>query len=206
MGKENLVWQNGKVEYGDRCRIINQKGLVIWFTGFSGSGKSTISIELEKILIQLGKLVCRLDGDNIRYGLCSDLGFSEKDRTENIRRIAEVSKLFKDAGIITLVSLITPLESMRKLAKDIVGDNFFTEVYVKASIEACIERDPKGMYRKAIAGEIKNFTGITALYENPKNPDIIIDTESLNVDESIAVLLNYVKSMLNNFSSDIINV
>ncbi|NOW07520.1 adenylyl-sulfate kinase [Clostridium beijerinckii] len=206
MGKENLVWQNGKVGYDDRCELIKQRGLVIWFTGLSGSGKSTIAVELEKELIKAGKLAYRLDGDNIRHGLCSDLGFSETDRNENIRRITEVSKLFKDSGIITLVSFISPLESMRKLARDAIGADAFIEVYVKASVETCIQRDPKGMYKKAISGEIKNFTGITALYENPKNPDIIIDTENLNVDESMAVLLDYVKDMLNNFSFDIINV
>ncbi|OVE67265.1 adenylyl-sulfate kinase [Clostridium diolis] len=206
MGKENLVWQNGKVGYDDRCELIKQRGLVIWFTGLSGSGKSTIAVELEKELIKAGKLAYRLDGDNIRHGLCSDLGFSETDRNENIRRITEVSKLFKDSGIITLVSFISPLESMRKLARDAIGADAFIEVYVKASVETCIQRDPKGMYKKAISGEIKNFTGITALYENPKNPDIIIDTENLNVDESMTVLLDYVKDMLNNFSFDIINV
>lgn len=206
MGKENLVWQNGKVGYDDRCELIKQRGLVIWFTGLSGSGKSTIAVELEKELIKAGKLAYRLDGDNIRHGLCSESWFSETDRNENIRRITEVSKLFKDSGIITLVSFISPLESMRKLARDAIGADAFIEVYVKASVETCIQRDPKGMYKKAISGEIKNFTGITALYENPKNPDIIIDTENLNVDESMAVLLDYVKDMLNNFSFDIINV
>jgi adenylyl-sulfate kinase len=195
MEKENLVWQNGKVEYEDRCKLINQKGLVIWFTGLSGSGKSTIAVELEKELIQAGKLAYRLDGDNIRHGLCSDLGFSEEDRTENIRRITEVSQLFQDAGIITLVSFISPLKSMRKLAKDKIGDGAFIEVYVKASIEACIKRDPKGMYKKAIAGNIDNFTGISATYENPEKPNIVIDTENLSVDESVKIILDYIKNL-----------
>jgi len=193
MEKENLVWHKGKVEYEDRCKIINQKGLVIWFTGISGSGKSTIAVELEKELTKIGKLVYRLDGDNIRQGLCSDLGFSEEDRNENIRRITEVSKLFQDAGIITLVSFISPLKSMRKLAKDKIGDDTFVEVYVKASIETCIKRDPKGMYKKAIAGQIKDFTGISATYESPEKPDIVIDTENLTIVESVNIILNSIK-------------
>lgn len=189
MGKDNLVWQKGKVEYKDRCKVINQKGLVIWFTGLSGSGKSTIAVELEKELTKAGKLVYRLDGDNIRHGLCSDLGFSEEDRNENIRRITEVAKLFKDTGIITLVSFISPLKSMRKLAKGKIGEDAFIEVYVKASVETCIERDPKGMYKKAIAGEIRDFTGISAKYEIPDNADIVIDTEHLTVEEGVSIIL-----------------
>lgn len=192
MGKENLVWQNGKVKYEDRCKLINQKGLVIWFTGMSGSGKSTIAVELENELAQIGKLVYRLDGDNIRHGLCSDLGFSEEDRNENIRRITEVANLFKDSGVITLVSFISPLRSMRKLAKDKIGNDNFVEVYVKASVETCIKRDPKGMYKKAIAGEIENFTGISATYENPENPDIVVDTENLTIDESVKIIMDYI--------------
>lgn len=191
--EKNVVWQKGKVDYYDRCEIIHQKGLVIWFTGISGSGKSTIAIELEKELTQCGKLTYRLDGDNIRLGLCSDLGFSENDRNENIRRISEVAKLFKDTGIITFVSFISPLESMRRMAKEKIGEDSFIEVYVKASIETCIKRDIKGMYKKAMLGEIKNFTGISAEYEIPKKPDIVIDTERLGIDESVMVILNYIK-------------
>jgi adenylylsulfate kinase len=190
MGKDNLVWQKGKVEYKDRCKVINQKGLVIWFTGLSGSGKSTIAVELEKELTKAGKLVYRLDGDNIRHGLCSDLGFSEEDRNENIRRITEVAQLFKDAGIITLVSFISPLKSMRKLAKGKIGEDAFIEVYVKASVETYMERDPKGMYKKAIVGEIRDFTGISAKYKIPDNADIVIDTEHLTVEEGVSIVLN----------------
>lgn len=194
MGKENLVWHKGKVEYEDRCKLINQKGLVIWFTGLSGSGKSTIAVELEKELTKAGKLVYRLDGDNVRQGLCSDLGFSEDDRNENVRRITEVAQLFKDAGIITLVSFISPLESMRKSAKDKIGEDAFVEVYIKASVETCIRRDPKGMYKKAIEGRIKDFTGISAAYEVPENPDVVIDTEHLTVQECIAIILSEIDS------------
>lgn len=189
MGNENLVWHKGKVQYEDRCEIIKQKGLVIWFTGLSGSGKSTIAVELEKELTRLGKLVYRLDGDNIRHGLCSDLGFSEEDRNENIRRITEVAGLFKDAGIITLVSFISPLEFMREAAREKIGKDAFVEVYVKASVEACIKRDPKGMYKKAMEGKIKDFTGISAAYEVPENPDIVIDTEQLTIEESVDAIL-----------------
>lgn len=193
MGNENLVWQKGKVEYEDRCNILKQKGIVIWFTGLSGSGKSTIAVELEKELTRLGKLVYRLDGDNIRHGLCSDLGFSEEDRNENIRRITEVAGLFKDAGLITLVSFISPLEFMREAAREKIGKDAFVEVYVKASVEACTKRDPKGMYKKAIDGQIKDFTGISAVYEVPENPDIVIDTEHLTVEESISAILSSLK-------------
>jgi len=140
--------------------------------------------------------VYRLDGDSIRDGLCSGLGFSENDRTENIRRIAEVAKLFEDAGIITLVSCISPLKSMRKLAREKIGERALIEVYVKASIETCIKRDPKGMYKKAISGEIKNFTGISAQYEIPENPDIVIDTENLTIKESMLIILNYIKEYI----------
>lgn len=192
MGNENLVWQKGKVEYEDRCNILKQKGIVIWFTGLSGSGKSTIAVELEKELTRLGKLVYRLDGDNIRHGLCSDLGFSEEDRNENIRRITEVAGLFKDAGLITLVSFISPLRSMRKFAREKIGENNFVEVHVKASVEACMKRDPKGMYKKAIAGQIEDFTGISAKYENPENPDVVIDTENLTIDESVKDIFDYI--------------
>lgn len=191
--KENLVSHKGKVEYKDRCKRINQKGIVIWFTGISGSGKSTIAIDLEMELTRIGKLVYRLDGDDIRGGLCSDLGFSENDRNENVRRISEVAKLFKDTGIITIVSCISPLKLMRKFAKEKIGKDAFIEVYIKASLETCIKRDPKGMYKKAISGQIKNFTGISAKYESPENPDIVVDTENLTVNESILKILNYIK-------------
>ncbi|NRY60055.1 adenylyl-sulfate kinase [Clostridium beijerinckii] len=193
MGEGNLVWHKGKVEYEDRCKLIKQKGLVIWFTGLSGSGKSTIAVELEKELTRLGKLVYRLDGDNIRLGLCSDLGFSEDDRNENIRRITEVAVLFRDAGIITLVSFISPFEFMREVARERLGKDAFVEVYVKASMNACIKRDPKGMYKKAIEGQIKDFTGISSVYEVPENPDIVIDTELLTVEESVRIIYENIK-------------
>ena len=190
MGKDNLVWHPGEVDYAARCRLLNQKGLVVWFTGLSGSGKSTIAVELEKELARLGKLVYRLDGDNIRHGLCADLGFSEEDRAENIRRITEVAKLFKDAGIITLVSFISPQASMRNAAREKIGAASFLEVYVKASLETCIQRDPKGMYKKALAGEIQDFTGVSAPYEIPETPDVIIDTENMTIREEVGNVLS----------------
>jgi adenylylsulfate kinase len=192
---DNLVWSNGKVKYEDRCKILKQNGLVVWFTGISGAGKSTIAIEVERELINLGRLSYRLDGDNIRQGLCSDLGFSESDRNENIRRVAEVAALFRDAGLITLVSLISPYQEMREFAKERIGKDSFLEVYIKADVETCIARDPKGLYKKAAEGAIDNFTGISSIYEEPVNPDIIIDTVKMNVADAtkmvVDAILNY---------------
>ena len=183
--KSNIQWHKGKVTYDERCKVLNQKGMVIWFTGLSGSGKSTIAVELEKELNGKGKVVYRLDGDNIRQGLNSNLGFSEEDRNENIRRIAEVAALFKDAGVITLVSFISPYKKMREFAKEKAGKDSFVEVYTKASIEECAKRDPKGLYKKAAEGEINNFTGVTAPYEEPETPDLIIDTTEITIEEAV---------------------
>lgn len=187
----NIVWHSGQVTYEDRCRLLNQKGLVVWFTGLSGSGKSTIAAEVERRLIAEGKLVYRLDGDNVRHGLNSDLGFSREDRDENIRRIAEVATLFKDAGVITLVSFIAPFASMRAFAREKAGTDHFVEIYVKADIETCATRDPKGLYQKAQSGTISDFTGISSPYEQPKNPELILDTESHSVEECVQQVLAY---------------
>ncbi|MEJ6949813.1 adenylyl-sulfate kinase [Natronospora cellulosivora (SeqCode)] len=181
----NIVWHNGKVSYQDRCENLGQKGIVLWFTGLSASGKSTIAVELEKALLEKGKTTYRLDGDNIRHGLNSDLGFSSQDRKENIRRIAEVAALFRDAGIITLASFITPYKESRELARNSIGDEFFKEIYVKADIETCQKRDPKGLYKKALAGEIKDFTGVSAPYEEPIDPFLVLDTDKLTVEECV---------------------
>lgn len=186
---KNIVWHSGNVNYDDRCKLLEQKGQVLWFTGLSGSGKSTVAVALEKALINRGKLTYRLDGDNVRHGLNSDLGFTDEDRDENIRRIAEVSKLFKDAGVITLVSFISPFRSLRDFAKNIVGPDSFSEIYVKCSVEECKKRDPKGLYKKAVAGEIKNFTGISSAYEEPENPRLVIDTTNISVEEAVEQLL-----------------
>ncbi len=192
MDKENIFREKGKVNYRDRCKNLQQKGQVIWFTGLSASGKSTISIELEKRLLKREKAVYRLDGDNIRHGLNGDLGFTAEDRKENIRRVAEVAALFKDAGIITLAAFISPYQEIRDFARSRVGDKFFKEIYVKADVKTCAQRDPKGLYKKALNGEIDNFTGVSAPYEEPQNPDLVIDTRKLNVKESVDRVLKLI--------------
>lgn len=169
---ENIIWHSGKVTYEDRCQVLGQQGVVVWFTGLSGSGKSTVAVELEKMLHEAGKAVYRLDGDNIRCGINSDLGFTDEDRNENIRRISEIAALFRDAGIITLVSFISPFRRMREFARQKAGAGHFIEVYVNTDFETCRERDPKGLYKK----QIKNFTGKDSSYEEPLNPEMILDT------------------------------
>lgn len=189
----NIFKSKGNISYQDRCKAMGQKGIVIWFTGFSGSGKSTIAIELEKKLFNMGKKTYRLDGDNVRFGLNSDLGFSEDDRNENIRRIAETATLFKDAGLITLVSFISPYRKMRDFARKIAGKGSFYEVYVKADIETCVKRDPKGLYKKAKNKEISDFTGVSSPYEEPKKPELVIDTTKMSVDDSVELILKKFK-------------
>lgn len=190
----NIVWSSSEVIKTDREKLLKQKGLVMWFTGLSGSGKSTIAIEAEKRLIAEGKLAYRLDGDNIRHGLNGDLGFSVEDRNENIRRIAEVSNLFADAGIITLVTFIAPIREMRDFARKKAGNGNFAEVYVKASVDVCAKRDPKGLYKKAIAGEITNFTGISSPYEEPLKPELVLDTEILSVSACAEKVIEYINA------------
>ncbi len=180
MEKNNITYHQGKVAPEDRFAVLGQKGLVVWMTGLSGSGKSTIAVETERILNSMGKAVYRLDGDNVRFGLNRDLGFSKEERHENIRRIAEVCALFEDAGIIVLASFITPFASMRAMAREKAGDGFL-EVYVKADIATCAARDPKGLYKKAITGEIRDFTGISAPYEEPQYADLILDTKNRSI-------------------------
>ncbi len=189
--QSNLTRHEGKVSYEERCRNLNQRGLVIWFTGLSASGKSTIAVEVERRLFEQKKAVYRLDGDNIRYGLNSDLDFSEAGRLENLRRIAEVAALMKDAGLIVLVSFISPYRQMREFAREKAGPGGFIEVYVKASLETCARRDPKGLYTLAKRGEIKDFTGISAPYEEPLNPEITIDTERLTLEEAVEKVIKY---------------
>ena len=173
----------------DKEQLLGQRGIMIWFTGLSGSGKSTIAIALERELSQRG-LLCRiLDGDNIRSGINNNLGFSADDRRENIRRIAEVGKLFVDTGIITLAAFISPDNEMRGMASDIIGADSFLEVYVSTPLEECERRDVKGLYAKARRGEIPNFTGISAPFEAPENPAIALDTSVLSLEESVKRLL-----------------
>ena len=188
--KENVIWQNTKINKENREKIINQKGVVIWFTGLSGAGKSTIALCLEERLNNLGKLTYMLDGDNLRHGLNKDLNFTIEDRKENIRRVSEVAKLFLDAGVITLASFISPLIDDRSFAREIIGNDFI-EVYVKCPISLCKERDPKGLYKKVEKGLIKNFTGIDSVYEEPINEEILIDTSNKTLDEEIDMIINF---------------
>ena len=176
----------------DKEQLLGQRGLMIWFTGLSGSGKSTVAIALERELHKRG-LLCRiLDGDNIRCGINNNLGFSPADRVENIRRIAEVGKLFVDTGIITIAAFISPNNDMREMAAKILGKDNFVEVYISTPIEVCEQRDVKGLYAKARRGEIKDFTGVSAPFEAPQSPDLELDTSSLSLEESVNSLLSYI--------------
>lgn len=176
----------------DKEQLLKQRGMMLWFTGLSGSGKSTVAIVLERELHSRG-LLCRiLDGDNIRSGINNNLGFSAEDRVENIRRIAEVGRLFVDTGIITIAAFISPNNQLREMAAEIIGKDDFVEVFVSTPLEECEKRDVKGLYAKARRGEIKNFTGISAPFEAPEHPDITLDTSKLPVEESVKILLDYV--------------
>lgn len=176
----------------DKEQLLKQRGMMLWFTGLSGSGKSTVAIALERELHSRG-LLCRiLVGDNIRSGINNNLGFSAEDRVENIRRIAEVGRLFVDTGIITIAAFISPNNQLREMAAEIIGKDDFVEVFVSTPLEECEKRDVKGLYAKARRGEIKNFTGISAPFEAPEHPDITLDTSKLPVEESVKILLDYV--------------
>jgi adenylylsulfate kinase len=176
----------------DKEKLLNQRSLVIWFTGLSGSGKTTLAQHLEQMLYSKGYLTQVLDGDNIRSGINNNLKFTEEDRLENIRRIAEVSKLLVHSGVITLNSFISPTEEIRDMAKDIIGRQNFFEIYVNAPIEVCEQRDVKGLYEKARRGEIKNFTGIDSPFEPPRNPDLEIRTDVLSIKDSVELILDQV--------------
>ena len=180
----NIVWHAHSVKREERESLLKQKGVVLWFTGLSGSGKSTVANEVAYKLHSMGKLTYVLDGDNIRHGLNKNLGFSPEDRNENIRRISEVANLFADAGIIAITAFISPYRKYRNFCRELVGDGRFIEVYAKASLETCEKRDPKGMYKKAREGIIKDFTGIDAPYEEPESPELIVDTDEETVEES----------------------
>lgn len=189
----NVSWHDGKVSMQDRHNLIRQKGATLWMTGLSGSGKSTISVALERSLFEKGILSYRLDGDNIRLGINKNLGFSADDRKENIRRIGEVSKLFTDAGIITLASFISPYRKDREEVRKIhEGSGLtFVEIFIDCSLESAEERDPKGLYKKARNGEIKNFTGIDDPYEAPTNPEIHLISDKMSLDDEVKTVLNY---------------
>ncbi len=176
--------------------LLHQRGLVVWLYGMSGSGKSTLANAVERHFHEQGRLTQILDGDNIRHGINNDLGFSLEDRHENIRRISEIAKLFRQLGVLTFASFITPTNGLRDLARSIIGEDDFLEVYVKASYEACEERDVKGLYAKARQGQVKQFTGKDSLFEEPNHPDMIIDTESLTIEQSAAALIDRITPRL----------
>ncbi|WP_315110514.1 adenylyl-sulfate kinase [Clostridium intestinale] len=191
----NVVWHKMNVSREDREKLLKQKGVVLWFTGLSGSGKSTVASSLEKRLHDMGKLTYTLDGDNVRHGLNSDLGFSDEDRIENIRRIGEISKLFVDAGVITIATFVSPFREDRQKVRDLLEKDF-VEIYIDCPIEVCEKRDPKGIYKKARAGEIKHFTGIDSPYENPINPEIVVSTHLNTLDECVDKLIAYLEEGL----------
>ena len=173
----------------DKERLLGQRGVMLWFTGLSGSGKSTVAVALERELHRRGRLCRLLDGDNIRTGINAGLGFSADDRRENIRRIAEVGKLFVDTGIITLAAFVSPTEELRTLARDIIGAADFKEIFVATPLEECERRDVKGLYARARRGEVKNFTGISAPFEAPQSPALVLDTTDTPVEESVGKVL-----------------
>src|SRR5688572_14981078 len=188
---EIITWTRGKVTADQRARQNGHSGCVVWLTGLSAAGKSTIAAELERELFAQGKHAYVLDGDNIRHGLCSDLAFSPQDRKENIRRVGEVAKLFADAGIICITAFISPYRSDRDLVRNMILDGQFIEVFVNAPIEVCEQRDVKGLYAKARANEIKEFTGISAPYETPLQPEIELRTDKLSQAEAVGKILEY---------------
>lgn len=187
----NVVWHQSTISNRDRSKLLNQKPFVLWFTGLSASGKSTLANIVEQKLYKMKYNTYLLDGDNIRHGLNKDLGFNEESRVENIRRIGEVSKLFLDCGIITLTAFISPFKSDRKLVRELFDKGQFLEVFVDSSLEVCENRDPKGMYAKARKGEIKNFTGISSPYEAPLNPEIHVINNSITLDEASNQIISY---------------
>jgi adenylylsulfate kinase len=188
----NIFPTNKILQRADKEKLLQQKGIAIWFTGLSGSGKTTIAIALEKELYSKGLLTQILDGDNIRTGINNNLGFSDADRIENIRRIAEITKLFVNSGLITICCFVSPTEEIRNIAKNIIGATDFIEVFVNTPIEICEKRDIKGLYAKARKGEIKDFTGITAPFEAPVNPTIEL-TDKLSIEESVKKIIEKLK-------------
>ncbi|KIJ15621.1 hypothetical protein PAXINDRAFT_114852 [Paxillus involutus ATCC 200175] len=189
----NITFHEGSVDAAERFKLLKQKGITIWLTGLSASGKSTIACALEQHLLHQQRFTYRLDGDNVRFGLNKDLGFDEQSRVENIRRIGEVSKLFADSGCITIAAFISPYRADRDIARELHEKTSlaFIEVFVDAPLSVVEQRDPKGLYRKARAGEIKNFTGISAPYEDPEKPEIHIKTDQCDVTRAVEIIANY---------------
>jgi adenylylsulfate kinase len=189
----NVTWHHGQVTRAEREKLLRQHGVTVWLTGLSGSGKSTLAVAAERALVSRGRLAYVLDGDNVRHGLNKNLGFGPADRTENIRRIGEVAKLFCDAGLIVFTSFISPYRADRDAVRALMPPGDFVEVFVDASVETCEGRDVKGLYRRARAGEIPEFTGISAPYEAPQYPELVLDTNRQTVDESVGAILRYLE-------------
>jgi len=190
--EHHIVWHSQTISAEQRLKLNGHRSCILWFTGLSGAGKSTLANHLEASLFLQGVRSVVLDGDNIRHGLNKDLGFSAEDRAENIRRISEVAKILKEAGLVVLVAAISPFRKDRALSKQVCGSHFY-EVYVSCDINECIKRDPKGLYQKAIRGEIKNFTGISSPYEPPIQPDIILESDKKTADQLVEELISFLK-------------
>ena len=190
----NITWHEHQVTKSERCQLNGHRGAVLWFTGLSASGKSTVANTVDHKLHALGKHTFVLDGDNVRHGLNKNLGFSAEDRAENIRRIGEVAKLFCDAGMIALTAFISPYRADRDNARSLLENGEFVEVYVQASLETCEARDPKGLYKKARAGEIKGFTGIDDPYEAPSNPELVLDADNKSIDELADEVIDHLRT------------
>ena len=191
ISKNNIKWHEISIDRRKLEKMHGHKGMVLWFTGLSGSGKSTLANALNEALHLKGISTYVLDGDNIRHGLCKDLGFSDNDREENIRRIGEVANLFMNAGIVAITAFVSPFKADRDKARSIIGNNDFIEIYCAASLSVCEKRDTKGLYKKARLGEIKEFTGISSPYEIPENPEITIDTGNIGLTDSVEQIINY---------------
>ena len=189
----HITWHAGQVARADREKLLAQRGVTVWLTGLSGSGKSTIAVAAEAELVGRGRLAYVLDGDNVRHGLNKNLGFSPEDRSENIRRIGEVAKLFTESGVIVMTSFISPYRADRDAVRALMGKDDFVEVHVEASVETCEGRDVKGLYKKARAGEIPEFTGISAPYEAPERPELVLDTNRQSVEESVGQLVSFLE-------------
>jgi adenylylsulfate kinase len=191
---QNITWHHSIITKEEREQLLGQKGVTLWFTGLSQSGKSTLATEVEKRLYERGYITYILDGDNIRHGLNRNLGFSPEDREENIRRIGEVAHLFSKAGIINMTAFISPYRADRQKARSLAKEGEFIEIFCRCSLDACEDRDQKGLYKKARAGEIPEFTGISAPYEEPENPELIIETDKLTIEEGVSKIISYLQT------------
>ena len=190
----NTVWHHATISREDRQKLNQHKSVILWFTGLSGAGKSTLANEVEALLHEKGKRTYVCDGDNVRQGLCGDLSFSDEDRIENIRRIGELTKILVDAGLITLAAFISPFRADRQRVRDLVSEGDFIEVYCRCELDVCEERDVKGLYKKARAGEIAEFTGISSPYEEPKNAELVVDTGKSTLQESAEQVISYLEN------------